>query len=81
MIRDKKSWLQGLGVGLIGAALFFYVVLLLTGYNSPEKILENYRISDEEVEERARDLGMIYLTDLILKEDGFFELEENEKKE
>jgi hypothetical protein len=81
MIRDRKSWLQGVGVGLIGAALFFYIILLLTGYNHPEKTFENYVISDEEIETRARDLGMIYLSDLILKEDISPELEDNMKND
>ena len=61
-----KSFLFGLGIGFILTASITYVV-----YNSQEKdnIAVKSEISDEEIRERARDLGMVELSALPSKND------------
>lgn len=79
MTNNKKSWLRGFGVGIMIASMAFYLLLLFTGYNDPEKNYESYTMSQEEIESRARDLGMFYLSDMIDKTDAPVEGEESQE--
>lgn len=79
MFKDKKTWLRGFGVGLIAAAIFFYGMLIFTGYNHPEKTFERYVITDDEVISRARELGMVFITDLFESDDNLEDMENDEQ--
>lgn len=71
MKKDVKVLLRGVGVGLIVAATFFYGIsfnLKGTGTNEQE-------ISQEVIIEKARDLGMVFITEPMKQEiDGEIDL-------
>ncbi|MDA3847379.1 MAG: hypothetical protein PF505_12690 [Vallitaleaceae bacterium] len=64
-MKDKVIMLRGIGVGLILAAAIFFGLLMLTGYNHPEKTFEDVYISDEDVIKRAEELGMMFISDYL----------------
>lgn len=76
--NNKKVFFFGLGSGVILAASIYFFMLLLTGYNHPEKNFEDLTISDNEVIERAEALGMIRLSDFL---DGNYKTEEEDEEE
>lgn len=78
MTNNKKSWLRGFGVGIMIASMAFYLLLLFTGYNDPEKNYENVTMTDQEVEARAKELGMFYLSDMLDKPTETEDLEETD---
>ncbi len=65
MRKNRKVLLQGVGIGFILAGVIFYSFLNVTGYNHPEKSFESMILSNEEIIERAEDLGMIRLSDFL----------------
>ena len=53
----------GLGIGMVGVAFIFFIALRFTN-PAPEVIIETGYISDDEIIERARVLGMVTIREL-----------------
>jgi hypothetical protein len=81
MKRDRRAFLQGIGAGLILAAAIFFSILMLTGYNHPEKMFGRIIISDDEVIERAEDMGMIFISDYLNGDNIEEDSEENSEED
>lgn len=56
--------LRGVGIGIIVTATVFYGVILFTGIKNVEEIKNEYKITNEEIIERASKLGMVFITEL-----------------
>lgn len=73
----KKSvnslFIRGIGVGMIIVSALFYFAVFFSNLNKPSDT-----INDKVVIERAKELGMVFITEIEKKEDKSFIVEEEE---
>lgn len=57
MKKESKLLIRGIGIGVIATSLLFYCMTIFS-------VPQNVAITNEEVIEKAKALGMIFITDI-----------------